>query len=156
MQAGGSYSQRLAMGAVVAVIAMERARILLDFSVAFVFDNGSSRTPPLFIIATMWSAVEVSILLWALILSGYTVHVARKCRRRLADPGVGWALLVLLVVCAFFFLLMLGPANPFTAVHVPPGYDGPGPNPLLQEHILMAVHPPLLYLGFVGFTVPFA
>src|SRR3546814_196453 len=60
------------------------------------------------------------------------------------------------VVCAFFFLLMLGPANPFTAVDVPPGYDGPGPNPLLQEHILMAVHPPLLYLGFVGFTVPFA
>src|SRR3546814_5699011 len=51
---------------------------------------------------------------------------------------------------------MLGPANPFTAVDVPPGYDGPGPNPLLQEHILMAVHPPLLYLGFVGFTVPFA
>src|SRR3546814_5190594 len=51
---------------------------------------------------------------------------------------------------------MLGPANPFTAVDVPPGYDGPGPNPLLQEHILMAVHPPLLYLGFVGFTLPFA
>ncbi len=51
---------------------------------------------------------------------------------------------------------MLGPANPFGRVSVPAGYDGPGPNPLLQEHILMAFHPPMLYLGFVGFTVPFA
>src|SRR5690606_17647725 len=49
----------------------------------------------------------------------------------------------------------VGPANPFEAVWpVPP--DGPGPNPLLQNHILMAVHPPLLYLGYVGMTVPFA
>ncbi|HET7721709.1 MAG TPA: cytochrome c-type biogenesis CcmF C-terminal domain-containing protein, partial [Acidimicrobiales bacterium] len=49
-----------------------------------------------------------------------------------------------------------GPANPFGAFDPPPGFDGPGPNPLLQNHPLMAFHPPMLYLGYVGFTVPFA
>ena len=156
LEAGWSYSLLVLLGAVVAVIAMQRALITRDFSVSFVHDNGSSRTPRLFNIATMWSALEGSILLWALILAGFTVHVARKFRRRLADPLVGWALLTMFVVCAFFFLLMLAPANPFQSVSVPAGYDGPGPNPLLQEHLLMAFHPPMLYLGYVGFTVPFA
>ncbi|MGH9286602.1 MAG: cytochrome c biogenesis protein CcsA, partial [Acidimicrobiales bacterium] len=61
-----------------------------------------------------------------------------------------------LAVAAFFFALMVGPANPFTSVAGPAPPDGPGPNPLLQNHPLMAFHPPLLYLGYVGFTVPFA
>ena len=51
---------------------------------------------------------------------------------------------------------MLGPANPFSTVAAPSRLDGPGPNPLLQNHLLMAFHPPMLYLGYVGFTVPFA
>ncbi|HUS61015.1 MAG TPA: cytochrome c biogenesis protein CcsA, partial [Acidimicrobiales bacterium] len=156
LEAGWSYSLLILLGAVVSVIAMQRALITRDFSVSFVHDHGSSRTPRLFNIATMWSALEGSILLWALILAGFTVHVARKFRRRLADPLVGWALLTMFIVCAFFFLLMLGPANPFTTVSVPAGFDGPGPNPLLQEHLHMAFHPPMLYLGYVGFTVPFA
>jgi len=156
LETGWSYSLLVLLGAVVAVIAMQRALITRDFSVEFVYDNGSSRTPRLFNIATMWSALEGSILLWAVILGGFTVHVARKFRRRLDDPLVGWALLTMFVVSAFFFVLMLGPANPFTTVDVPAGYDGPGPNPLLQEHLLMAFHPPMLYLGYVGFTVPFA
>ena len=156
LQTGWSYSLLVLVGAIVAVVAMERALITRDFSVQFVHDNGSSRTPALFNVATLWSALEGSILLWALILAGFTVHVARRFRRRLDDPLVGWALLTMLVVCAFFFLMMLGPANPFVTVEVPAGYDGPGPNPLLQDHILMAFHPPMLYLGYVGFTVPFA
>jgi cytochrome c-type biogenesis protein CcmF len=156
LETGWSYSLLVLLGAVVAVIAMQRALITRDFSVSFVHDHGSSRTPRLFNIATMWSALEGSILLWALILAGFTVHVARKFRRRLSDPLVGWALLTMLVVCLFFFALMLGPANPFRAVSVAAGYDGPGPNPLLQDHLLMAFHPPMLYLGYVGFTVPFA
>lgn len=156
LEAGWSYSLLILLGAVVAVIAMQRALITRDFTVGFVHDHGSSRTPRLFNVATMWSALEGSILLWALILAGFTVHVAHKFRRRLSDPLVGWALLTMFVVCAFFFLLMLVPANPFTTVSVAAGYDGPGPNPLLQEHLLMAFHPPMLYLGYVGFTVPFA
>ncbi|MGH9085837.1 MAG: heme lyase CcmF/NrfE family subunit [Acidimicrobiales bacterium] len=156
LEAGWSYSLLVLLGALVAVVAMQRALITRDFSVAFVHDHGSSRTPPLFNVATMWSALEGSILLWALILAGFTVHVARRFRQRLSDPLVGWALLTMFTVCAFFFLLMLLPANPFQTVAVPDGFDGPGPNPLLQEHILMAFHPPMLYLGYVGFTVPFA
>jgi cytochrome c-type biogenesis protein CcmF len=156
LDTGWSYALLLLIGAVVAVVGMQRALITRDFTVAFVHDNGSSRTPALFNVATMWSALEGSILLWVLILSGFTVHVARKFRARLSDPLVAGALLVMFVVAAFFFLLTLGPANPFGRVSVPAGYDGPGPNPLLQEHILMAFHPPMLYLGFVGFTVPFA
>jgi cytochrome c-type biogenesis protein CcmF len=150
------YCALVLLGAVVAVAAMERALITRDFTVEFVHDNGSSRTPPLFNVATMWSALEGSILMWVTILAGFTLHVAHKFRRRLDDPVVGFALLTMLVVCAFFFLLSWGPANPFGRVDVPVGYDGPGPNPLLQEHLLMAFHPPVLYLGMVGFTVPFA
>ena len=156
LEAGWSYSLLIVLGAVVAVFAMQRALITRDFTVSFVHDNGSSRTSRIFTVATMWSALEGSILLWVLILSGYTLHVARKFRSRLSDPLVGAALLTMFVVCTFFFLLVLFPANPFGRVSVPVGFDGPGPNPLLQEHILMAFHPPMLYLGFVGFTVPFA
>jgi cytochrome c-type biogenesis protein CcmF len=90
------------------------------------------------------------------ILGGYLVAVVRKFRDRLTDPLVGWALLTIFVVAAFFFALMVGPADPFRHFHPPSGFDGPGPNPLLQNHPLMAIHPPMLYLGYVGFTVPFA
>ncbi len=84
---------------------MERALITRDFTVAFVAENGSHRTPPLFNVATLWSALEGSILLWVLVLAGYTVLVAWWLRKRLQDPMVGWVLLVLQVVCALFFAL---------------------------------------------------
>ena len=169
----------MAIAAVAAVAVMERALITRDFTVKFVADHGSSTTPAVFNVATLWSALEGSILLWTLVLCGYAVVVAVKFGRRgpvalwgvgsgddrsvievrgrpLGDPMLGWAMLVMFAVSAFFFALMIGPADPFIAVEVPPGYDGPGPNPLLQNHILMAFHPPILYLGYVGFTVPFA
>jgi cytochrome c-type biogenesis protein CcmF len=150
------YALLVLLGGVVAVVAMERALITRDFTVRYVYDNGSSRTPALYNVATLWGALEGSIILWATILGGYLVAVVAKFRRRLEDPLVGWALLTMLVVAAFFFFLMAGPANPFEKVSPAPGYDGPGPNPLLQNHPLMAFHPPMLYLGYVGFTVPFA
>ncbi|HUP88679.1 MAG TPA: heme lyase CcmF/NrfE family subunit, partial [Longimicrobiales bacterium] len=62
----------------------------------------------------------------------------------------------LLGVQSFFFMLLIGPANPFHAMARPIPLDGLGPNPLLQNHILMAIHPPFLYMGYVGMTVPFA
>ena len=156
VRTGRTYAFMALLGAAIATFAMERALITRDFSVAFVAQNGSSRTPALFNVATMWSALEGSILLWGLILAGYTALIAQKFRSRLDDRLVGWALLTMLAVGAFFFALMAGPANPFETVSVAPGYDGPGPNPLLQNHPLMAFHPPMLYLGYVGFTVPFA
>ena len=151
-----AYAGMILLGGLVAAAAMERALITRDFTVRYVFDNGSSLTPPLYNFAALWGALEGSIILWATILGGYTVLVARKFRHRLDDPLVGWALLTMFVVSIFFFGLMVGPADPFVTVTPPVGYDGPGPNPLLQNHPLMAFHPPMLYLGYVGFTVPFA
>src|SRR3546814_18940618 len=103
----------------------------------------------------MWGALEGSILLWALVLAGYTALIAFKFRARLTDPLVGWALVTMLVVGVFFFGLMLGPANPFTTVSPVP-LDGPGPNPLLPHQILLGFHPPQPHPGCVGFTVTVA
>ncbi|MFP5327647.1 MAG: heme lyase CcmF/NrfE family subunit, partial [Acidimicrobiia bacterium] len=127
-----------------------------DFSLDFLARNHSRSTPLLFKVATMWSALEGSILLWALVLGVYLALMRWRFRRRADDPLVAWATLVGLAVAAFFFGLMLGPANPFETVSGPVPADGPGPNPLLQNHPLMAFHPPMLYLGYVGFTIPFA
>ena len=142
-------------GAVLAVVMMQRALITRDFSIAYVQQVGSTTTPPLYNVAAMWSSLEGSILLWAIILAGYTAAVAWRFRRRTDDPLVGWALVVMFVVAAFFALVSFGPASPFQ--NGPSGVlDGPGPNPLLQNHVLVLFHPPILYLGYVGFTVPFA
>lgn len=150
-----TYAYMILGAALLSFFAMERALITRDFSLEFVATNGSTKTPALYNFATLWSALEGSILLWTLILAGYAVAVVLKFRKRLSDPLVGWAMLTMFVVALFFFGLMLGPANPFrTLADVP--LDGPGPNPLLQNHPLMAFHPPMLYLGYVGFTVPFA
>ena len=156
MRMGRAYAFIVLIGAGVAVLAMQLALAQRDYTVSYVAEHGSSSTPTLFNIATMWSALEGSILLWGLILAGYVAIVANKFRKRLDDPLVGWALITLFAICVFFFGLMLVAANPFGANVPPPGYDGPGPNPLLQNHVLVAFHPPMLYLGYVGFSVPFA
>jgi len=156
LRAGRRYVWLLLAGAVLATVAMQSALVGHDFSLRYVADNNSRQTPLLFTIAGMWSALEGSILLWALVLAGYLAVMVRHFRARAADPLVAWATLVSLVVAAFFFALMAGPADPFRLVEGRPPLDGTGPNPLLQNHPLVAFHPPMLYLGYVGFTVPFA
>ncbi|MGE0879677.1 MAG: heme lyase CcmF/NrfE family subunit [Acidimicrobiia bacterium] len=153
---GKVYALMTFFGSILTVIAMERALITRDFSILYVVNNGSKSTPRLFNIAALWAALEGSIILWTLILTGFLMLVVRHFRTRLADPLVGWALFTMLVICSFFFLLMYGPANPFKEVAGTIPTDGSGPNPLLQNHLLMAFHPPLLYVGLVGFSVPFA
>jgi cytochrome c-type biogenesis protein CcmF len=142
-------------GCVLAVVMMQRALITRDFSLAYIQQVGSADTPPLYNFAAMWSALEGSILLWALTLAGFTGAVAWRFRKRTGDELVGWALVVMFVVTAFFAMLSFGPADAF-ANGAPGVTSGPGPNPLLQNHILVLFHPPILYLGYVGFTVPFA
>jgi len=142
-------------GVTLSVVVMQRALITRDFSLAYVQQVGSWSTPALYNFAAMWSALEGSILLWTFILSGFTAVVAWRYRGRSDHALVAWAFIVLFVVSAYFALLAIGPADPFA--QGPPGVtDGPGPNPLLQNHILVLFHPPILYLGYVGFTVPFA
>ncbi len=134
---------------------MEYALITRDFSLAYVQKVGSRSTPALYNFTAIWSALEGSILLWVLVLTGLTVGVAFKYRHKMNDHMVGWAMATMFFVSVFFFVLTIGPANPF--VDGAPGvFDGPGPNPLLQNHVLVVFHPPILYLGYVGMTVPFA
>ena len=134
---------------------MEYAMITRDFSLAYVQKVGSWSTPALYNFAAVWSALEGSILMWVLILSGYTLAVCFWMRKRLNESLAASAMAVMLIVLAFFFLVSFFPANPF-ALGAPGVLDGPGPNPLLQNHILVMFHPPILYLGYVGVTVPFA
>jgi len=138
-----------------AFAAMEYAMITRDFSLAYVQKVGSWSTPTLYNFAAVWSALEGSILMWVLVLAGYTLAVAYWVRKRMHDLIASWAMGVMFVVSAFFFLVSFFPANPFAA-GAPGVLDGPGPNPLLQNHILVMFHPPILYLGYVGVTVPFA
>ena len=138
----------------VAALAMVYGLVTHDFSIAYVAQVGSRETPLFYTVISLWGALEGSILFWAWVLSMYAAAVVWINHKR---PGnlVPYAAATLQFISFFFAILLVGPANPFGSVFpVPP--DGPGPNPLLQNHILMAVHPPLLYLGYVGMSVPFS
>ena len=156
LRRGQRYVWVVLAAAVVAAVVMERALITHDFSLEYVVDNHARSTPLIYTVASLWGALEGSILLWALVLAGYLAVMARRFKDRASDPLVAWATVVGLAVAVFFFALMLGPANPFREVVGQIPADGTGPNPLLQNHPLMAFHPPMLYLGYVGFTIPFA
>ncbi len=163
----------LVAGALAALLALELGLLTDDFSVAYIANHHRSTTPLVFTIATAWAALEGSIVLWGLVLSGYVFFVYRAFAGRGDDRLGAGALAVMGVVAVFFFGLMATVANPFevctqaeeafcasssplpwAAADAP--LEGRGPNPLLQNHLLMAVHPQVLYLGYVGMTVPFA
>lgn len=144
----------MVVAALAAMAALEYALLTDDFSVSYVAETSARATPLLFKISTGWSALEGSIVLWVLVLVGYTAMVLRQVKTAEDRLGIG-ALGILGIVAAFFFGLITTVANPFGIVSNPPA-DGPGPNPILQNHLMVVIHPPMLYLGFVGFTVPFA
>ena len=156
LRGGQVYAPVILLGGLVAVVAMEHALITHDFSLSYVAQNNSRETPWLYSITGLWSALAGSILLWGVVLGGYATAMVWRFRKRAGDELVGWATLVVYVVSAFFFGLMLGPADPFTHVVGAIPADGTGPNSLLQDNPLVLIHPPMLYLGLVGFTLPFA
>jgi cytochrome c-type biogenesis protein CcmF len=150
---------RRASFAVLAVVLTVNLAMLVallgnDFAVRYVAENSSRGTPTFFKVLSLWAADDGSLLLWNLILAGYLAAVAWRFRRD-RPPTYAYAQGVLLAVQTFYLLLVNGPARPFATLAAAPP-DGRGPSPLLQNHPLMAVHPPFLYLGFIGFTVPFA
>jgi cytochrome c-type biogenesis protein CcmF len=158
--AGGGRSAvaLMAAGALGAVGAVEWALLHHDFSLRFVAENGSRATPTYYTVTSLWSAHDGSMLLWVLVLTGYTCVVAFRPRRGPRAPTStmhAWAMAVLGTVAAFFFGLALLTGHVFETVSPVPA-DGPGPDPLLADHPAMGVHPPLLYLGLVGMVVPFA
>lgn len=137
----------------IANLAMMYALVTHDFSIDYVAQVGSRATPLFFTVISLWSSLEGSILFWGWVLSFYTALAVWLTGARLGSLGA-YANATMLGVGAFFYILLVGPANPWGLVSPAP-LDGPGPNPLLQNHWLMGVHPPLLYLGYVGMTVPF-
>lgn len=138
----------------VAIVVMVLALLTNDFSVSYVAHVGAKETPRFFAAISLWSSLEGSILLWGWILSAYTALCIYHYRNRFENlmPWVGFTLFAIGI---FFYLVLAFPANPFHTVFPVPE-NGPGPNPLLQNHWLMGFHPPMLYLGFVGMSVPFS
>jgi cytochrome c-type biogenesis protein CcmF len=126
-----------------------------DFSLEVVQQHSSIDTPAFYKLAAMWSSQEGSLLLWAWVLSIAASAALYVTRAKLREV-VPWATAVLASIAAFFTGLMLfaGGVNPFATLSPAP-VDGVGLNPLLQ-HPSMMIHPPMLYSGYVAFTIPFA
>ena len=127
------------------------ALVTHDFSVRFVAETTSRDLPLLYTITAFWGGHAGSLLLWALVLGIYGAAASASLRRLNGAPLV---YLVLLATAGFFTLTLVTSSNPFEALRIPPP-DGRGLNPLLHNP-WMAAHPPALYFGFVGMTVPFA
>ncbi|MGZ5442330.1 MAG: heme lyase CcmF/NrfE family subunit [Thermoanaerobaculia bacterium] len=138
---------------IAATLVMVYALLVHDFSVSYVAHVGSTQVPTWVTVVSLWSSLEGSILFWGLVLGAY-IAIATFLTRGRYEEYQPDAIGVWLACAAFFSFLIAGPANPFHTVLNPP-LEGPGPNPLLQNHVLMAVHPPFLYLGYVGMTIPF-
>ena len=155
-RSGQIYAPLILLGGLIGVVAMEHALLTHDFSLSYVAANNSRNTPWLYSFTGLWSALAGSILLWGVVLGGYVTAAVWRFRRRSGEDLVAWATLVVYVVAAFFFGLMLGPADPFKHLVGALPADGTGPNSLLQNNPLVLIHPPMLYLGLVGFTLPFA
>jgi len=125
-----------------------------DFSVAYVANNSNSALPLQYKISAVWGAHEGSFLLWTLIASGWTLAVAVFSRGLTFDMKAR-VLSVLGILCAGFAGFLLFTSNPFDRNLPFYPADGGDLNPLLQDFGLI-VHPPMLYMGYVGFAVPFA
>ncbi len=124
-----------------------------DFSVMYVAVNSNTHLPLPYRIAAVWGGHEGSLLLWVLILNAWLLAVARFSRH-LPAPMIARILAVMGLVSVGFLLFMLCTSNPFDRLFpVPP--EGRDLNPLLQDPG-MVIHPPMLYMGYVGFSVAFA
>ena len=124
-----------------------------DFSIAYIFHHSNRDLPAPYKFATLWSGQEGSLLFWSLLLSIYGLVLRLRYK---VDPRLfAYASVVIAGVQVFFLLLLNFAAHPFALMQGQLPADGAGLNPLLQ-YPEMVIHPPMLYLGYVGFTVPFA
>ena len=138
---------------VVSFVILMNAFVVDDFSVKYVANNSNTQLPTIYKIAGVWGAHEGSLLLWALILSAWSVAVS-FFSKRLPSEVLNHILIVLGVISVGFLLFLLFTSNPFERLSVIP-IEGRELNPLLQDFGL-AIHPPMLYMGYVGMAVPFA
>ena len=124
-----------------------------DFSVLYVANHSQLALPAIYKISAVWGAHEGSLLLWVLLLAGWTVAVSRYSSD-LPDSFAARVIGVLGLLSCGFLLFTLLTSNPFERL-IPAPMDGADLNPLLQDPGL-AIHPPILYAGYVGFSVAFA
>jgi cytochrome c-type biogenesis protein CcmF len=136
-----------------AIGALVHAFVTFDFSVAYVASNSNSALPTFYRVAALWGAHEGSLLLWAWILVTWTLAVA-IASRNLPVSFASRVMGVLGLVSFGFLLFTVATSNPFDRM-LPVPADGRDLNPVLQDPAL-AIHPPLLYMGYVGFAVAFA
>src|SRR6266850_3046001 len=124
-----------------------------DFSLAYIFHHSNRELPSAYKFAVLWSGQEGSLLFWSLLLGGYgfVLRLRYKTDQRL----FAHASVVIAAVQVFFLMILNFAAHPFAIMQGALPADGTGLNPLLQ-YPEMVIHPPMLYLGYVGFTVPFA
>jgi cytochrome c-type biogenesis protein CcmF len=137
----------------IATFALISAFFAHDFSIDYVAGHSSQSLTGPYLVSALWSGMEGSLLLWAVLLTTFSaiaLHYARRKSPRLV-AGAG---AVLAGVAVFFLALLLVPANPFLKLSPVPA-DGAGLNPFLQSPGML-IHPLLLYTGFVGFSIPFA
>jgi cytochrome c-type biogenesis protein CcmF len=136
----------------VAAIVLLNAFRTRDFTFAYVAEHSSKELPFPYVYTAFWGGQAGSLLLWLLVLTGLA-SAAVAFNRRLTTEVLTWTVPVLGAVASFFALLLVFVVSPF-ATQVAPA-DGAGLNPSLQNPYMM-IHPPLLYLGYVGLTIPFA
>jgi cytochrome c-type biogenesis protein CcmF len=123
-----------------------------DFSFQYVADHTSRELPLRYSLTAFWGGQEGSLLLWLLVLCAYSA-AAVLSTRRVARDLLAWTVPVLAFVGTFFAFMLVFVSSPFATQHAPA--DGAGLTPSLQNPY-MAIHPPMLYLGYVGLTIPFA
>ena len=138
--------------AAVASIVLLAALLRKDFSFVYVADHTSLELPRPYTISAFWGGQEGSLLLWLLILTGFSA-AAVTLGRRAGTEVLAWVVPVLGLVTTFFAFMLVAVSSPFHTQVAPP--DGAGLNPSLQNPYMM-IHPPMLYLGYVGLTIPFA
>ncbi|HTR65432.1 MAG TPA: heme lyase CcmF/NrfE family subunit [Terriglobales bacterium] len=136
-----------------AAVVLVTAAFTNDFSIAYIFHHSNRDLPGPYKFAVLWSGQEGSLLFWVLLLSTYGLVL--RLRHKTDTRLFAYASVIIAAVQIFFLLLVNFAANPFGIMQGTPAADGAGLNPLLQ-YPEMVIHPPMLYLGYVGFTVPFA
>jgi cytochrome c-type biogenesis protein CcmF len=136
-----------------ASITLVTAAFQNDFSIAYILHHSNRDLPAPYKFATLWSGQEGSLLFWSLLLAGYGVVL--RMRHKTDTRLFAHASVIIAGVQVFFLLLLTFAAHPFALTQGAIPEDGNGLNPLLQ-YPEMVIHPPMLYLGYVGFTIPFA
>jgi cytochrome c-type biogenesis protein CcmF len=136
----------------IAALVLVVAFLRHDFSLAYVAGHSSRELPLVYTLAGFWSGQAGSLLLWLLVLTGMSA-AAVLLNRRLVAEVLPWTVPVLAGVASFFAFVPVFVSNPFATQPAPP--NGAGMNVSLQNPYMLA-HPPLLYLGYVGLTIPFA